>query len=385
MIGIRVIRSFAAGLVNYVFPFFILQERHESILVLTLIYTAATLATAGLGILIGFLADPFRKATFILALAMLPLSTVLIYLSQDLAVIFLAAMIGGYSATGSLAGGGVGGAVQPIQSTVVSDITSRKDRSFYYGLMSFIAGISSGFGALTGGYITTQDVFLVATILGVASTLPAILVRTKENNGQLQFNLKSKKVIGKFGVTGLLNGLSNGLVTPFLIPFFILVYGVTKSQMNVYAAAAGIIGSCSFLLAPRMERALGFLRTVIATRGATIFLMVAFAFVRFLPLSLGIYLIFPAFRVAAFPVIQTAMVDMVDEGERGRLFGISQAAHLATSSAGISFAGYEIDLSELPVPFLAYALVLGANLFIYSRFFSNYKDPLRTSKEGEEG
>ncbi len=354
---------------------------HESILILGSIYAASTLATAGFGLLIGLATDYSRKVTYIFALALLPLSTIMIYLSQNLVIVFLAAMIGGFSATGSLAGGGVGGSVQPIQTTVISDITSRKDRSYYYGLLSFISGVTSAFGALTGGYISTQEALLIATVLGVISTLPAFFVKTRDSGGEKHISLKSGKIIGKFGITGLLNGFSNGLVTPFLIPFFIVTYGISKDVMGIYATVGGLVGACTFLLAPRMELALGFVKGVISTRGATILLMLAFPFIRIFPLSMGIYLVYPALRVAAFPVIQTAMVDMVDEGERGRLFGVSQATRLTMSSAGTYFAAIELDSSAIPIPFIAYSVVLGVNLVMYAKLFSEYRDPLRAQKK----
>ncbi len=381
---IRGVRNFAAGLVNLVFPFVVLNEMHESVAILGFIYAAATLATAGFGLLIGFATDYSRKTTYVLALALLPLSTIMVYLSQNILIVFLAAMIGGFSATGSLAGGGVGGSVQPIQTTVISDITARKDRSYYYGLLSFISGVTSAFGSLIGGYITTQEVFLIATVLGVVSTLPAFFVKTKAAQGEKHFSLKSGKIIGKFGITGLLNGFSNGLVTPFLIPFFIVTYHITRDSMGIYTTIGGLIGACTFLLAPRMERVLGFVKGVISTRGATIVLMMVFPFIRILPISIGIYLVYPALRVAAFPVIQTAMVDMVDEGERGRLFGVSQATRLTMSSAGTSFAGYELDSAAIPVPFIAYGIVLALNLAMYAKFFSEYAEPHRAQKKNAD-
>ncbi len=75
------------------------------------------------------------------------------------------------------------------------------------------------------------------------------------------------------------------------------------------------------------------------------------------------------------------MVDMVDEGERGRLFGVSQATRLTMSSAGTSFAGYELDSAAIPVPFIAYGIVLALNLAMYAKFFSEYAEPHRAQKK----
>ena len=381
----RIFRSIAAGIINVVLPFLVLKEMNESLFTLGLIYTAATLATAGLGFFIGFATDYSRKATYVFALALLPLSTALIYYSQSLAIVFLAAMVGGFASTGSLAGGGIGGAAQPIQSTVITDVTSRLERTYYYGIMSFVAGLASAAGAFlvyAEPSFTATALLGIATVLSAISVPPALFVKTsKSSKKPRSFKLHSGKVIGKFGLTGLLNGLANGLVTPFLIPFFIVTYGFTQDTMALYTMVAGIIGACVFLLAPRLEHILGFVKGVIITRGATIFMLLVFPFVKLLPISLGIYLAYPAFRVAAFPVIQSAMMDMVDEDERGRLFGVNQATRLTASSAGTAFAGYEFDMSAIGVPFVAYALILGVNLFMYSKFFSYYRDPLKKGKK----
>src|SRR5579871_6749129 len=56
---------------------------------------------------------------------LLPASALLVYASAGHWASLLAAFVGGYSATGSLAGGGVGGAAQPIQSAVLADIQPR--------------------------------------------------------------------------------------------------------------------------------------------------------------------------------------------------------------------------------------------------------------------
>lgn len=378
---IRIARSFAAGFVNLIFPYFVLGELHQGPLVLGLIYAASTIATALLGLGVGFTSDLSRLRTYLFALALLPISTAIVVLSHNLILVSVAAMLGGYSATGSLAGGGVGGAAQPIQSAITSDVTSRTDRTFYYGIFGFVAGITSAFGVLVAGFLTINEGFVIATAFGIVSVFPAFFIKTKPHPPIQKLKLKSGKTIGMFSLTGMLNGLSNGLVTPFLIPFFITFYGLTKDQMGVYATISGLIASFALLLGPRMERNLGFLKGVVTSRGSTAFLAIAFPLVHFLPFSLVLYFLFPALRVMAFPVIQTAMIDMVDESERGRAFGVNQATRLALSSAGTGFAGYEFDISAIEIPFFSYALIMGLNVYLYIRFFSSYKDPMKRNNE----
>jgi hypothetical protein len=383
--SLRALRSVSSGMINVAFPFLVLTELHLGAALLGLMYVAGTVATAVIGLGVGLAADLVgRRPSFVLALALLPVSALLVVANTSVPLLFVAAAVGGISATGSLPGGGVGGAAQPIQSTLVTELTSRRDRTRYYSLLSFLSGVASAAGAYLGGFGGIQEVFAAAAALGALSVLLTPLVKM-ERSVRRSFSLKSGGAIGKFSLTGVLNGLSQGLVTPFLIPFFILLYGVTRDQMGFYAAASGLIASFAFLLAPRIERTLGFLRGIAVTRGASAALSVAMPLVRVFPVSLSIYLLLPATRVMALPVQQAAMMDMVSGDERGAAFGINQTARLVASSGGTYFSGFEFaavdtDSVAIDYPFALYGVVLALNLCLYWWFFRRYAPP-----EGVEG
>ncbi len=381
---LRVFRSVAAGFINLMFPYFVVVQIYDKAnagyAMLGLIYVVATFASAGLGFLTGYAADTLgRKATFLIALAMLPASTALLLLSDALPVVFLAAALGGYSATGSLAGGGVGGVAAPIQSALITDLSSRHDRTFLFGTLAFLSGIAAAFGALGAGFLDVYQVLVVATILGTISLVLGFFLRdrTEPKRGQ---HLRTAGTIGKFSLRGILNGVSQGLVTPFLIPFFILIYDVRQDTMGIWATVSGLIAAFSLLLAPSIERRLGFLRSIYITRGGTILLAVVFPLIQIFPVSLALYCIFPSLRVMAVPVQQSAMMDMVSEGERGRALGINQGLRLSFSAVGTGFTGYEFA-TALYVPFVVYAAVMGGNLLLYHLFFQGYESPELRRKE----
>ena len=377
---LRVLRSVAAGMVNVAFPFLVLQQLGLGALLLGAMYSTATVATALLGLGFGLSADMVgRRFSFVVALALLPISAALVLFSTSVPVLFLAAVTGGISATGSLSGGGVGGAAQPIQSILTTELTSRRDRTRYYSILAFISGIAAAAGAYLAGLVAIYDVFLVAAVFSACSVMLSPFIKM---GGKVRrsFTLRSGGAIGKFSATGILNGLSQGLVTPFLIPFFIVFYSISREQMNVYAALSGLIASFALLSAPRLERSLGFLKGIIATRGASIFLSILMPVIRVLPVSLAIYFLLPAARVMAVPVQQAAMMDMVEGEERGAAFGINQTARLMASSGGTYFAGFEfasvgVDPPAVDVPFFLYGAVLALNLGLYWGFFRKYRAP----------
>lgn len=365
----RMSRSVAAGMIAIAFPYLVLTSLHRSALVLGLLYTAAALATAGLGLVVGFLADVWGQKRALVAVGLLlPLSSLLMFTSGRLWVLFIASMVGGYSATGSLTGGGVGGAAQPVQVVTLAHLTTSENRTFIFSLFTFMGGTFAAVGALTARLFTVHDVFLAATLVSFAGIAGLGPVKFREYRGNIR-HLSSKGVIGKFSLTGALNGFASGLVIPFLIPFFVIVYHVPKSQMSVYGFIAGFLGSVALLLATYLERLWGFVGTVALTRGLGAGLLILLPLTHFFIIALLIYFVTPALRVMALPVQQAAITEMVSFDEVGRALGINQVARLAASSGAISFTGYMFDIADVGLPFYAYAVVMACNIYLYFRFF----------------
>lgn len=369
LILFRLTRSFAAGIIILVLPYYLLEDLHYSASVLGLIYMAATFATAGFALLFGFLTDLWgRKGTLILAGLLLPAGAFLFFFSVRLPILFAGAMLGGFSATGSRAAGSVGGAAQPIQSAVIAELTTLQNRTFWFSLFSFLSGVIGGAGMLAGKLFSARDAILAAGIISAIGLLFLLQVKPVDRQGDLK-RLKSKRIIGKFSLTAAVNGLSQGLVMPFLIPFFVLVYHTPQSKMSVYGFGSEMVAALAVLVAPRIEKQFGFVKGMAVTRGLGAVLLLLLPLTRMFGLALVIYLLTPALRVLAVPVQQTALTAMVNEKEMGRALAINQVARLSTSAGAVAFTGYMFDYAEIALPFYGYALLTCLSLALYFRFF----------------
>jgi MFS family permease len=381
----RIARSVAAGMITLAFPYFIIVNLHYNVSVIGLIYVAATIATAILSFAFGVTTDTWGKRnTLLITSALLPISALMVYFAPNLPVIVIAAMLGGYSATGSLAGGGVGGAVQPVQNAVLADLVPKEKRTAYFSFFSFLTGATAALGSLLVRYFTVHALFLGAAIIAGAGIPFLWFVNVAERHGELR-RLATKRTISKFSATGMLNGFAQGLIVPFLVPFFLIVYHLPKNEMSVYAFWSGIIGASALLAAPLFERTFGFVRSMLVTRGASTALFVLFPVIRILPFSVFIYLIGPAFRVAAVPIQQAELTRRVNDDEMGRALGTNQVARLLASSAGTGASGYLMEGALLEIPFFAYGIIMAANLYLYVRFFGNKGGSKSTSRNGGVG
>lgn len=369
LFAFRVCRSVAAGLITIAFPYLVLQELRLGALTLGLIYTSAAIGTAAFGLLVGVLTDVWgRRRTLLLVASVLPVSALIVWFNESTPALFVAATLGGFSATGSLMGGGVGGAAQPIQTAIVASLLGSKRRTFYFSLFTFAGGLFSALGALSARLVTTHGTFLAAAVLSGVSVVLVWPLSVPEIRGDVR-RLKSRKVIGQFSFTGMLNGFSQGLVTPFFIPFFLLVYGVPKESMSGYGFFAGALASLALLTAPLLDKKLGFVWAVALTRGLGALLVAALPLFHALGPALAIYLMVPSLRVAALPTQQRALTDMVDSDETGRALGINQVLRLASSSLAVLLTGYLFSKGDYRVPFFLYGAVMLANVFLYFRFF----------------
>lgn len=365
----RLTRSFSAGIIILVFPYYVLENLHYSASVLGLLYMAATLATAGFALAFGFLTDLWgRKGTLVLAGVLLPAGAFLVCASARLPMLFLGAMLGGFSATGSRAAGSVGGAAQPIQSAVIAEFTTLQNRTFWFSVFTFLSGVIGGAGMLAGRLFDARSAIFWAAAMSAIGLVFLVPLRPVDNPGELR-QLKSKGVIGKFSLTAAVNGLSQGLVMPFLIPFFVLVYHTPQSKMSLYGFGSEMVAAVAILLAPAVEKRFGFVKGIAVTRGIGAGLLLLLPLTRIFALALIVYLVTPALRVLAMPVQQTALTAMVNETEMGRALAMNQVARLATSAGAVAFTGYMFDLSEIALPFYGYAVLTGLSVSLYFRFF----------------
>lgn len=369
----RVSRSIAAGMITLAFPYLVLNKYHYGSLTLGLLYTAAAVATAVAGLLVGFLADLWgRKRSLWFVGLMLPVSSAIVLGTHHLAWLFAAAVLGGYSATGSLIGGGVGGAAQPVQTAILASLAESHQRTSYFSVFSFLGGVCAAGGSLAARLFTTRDVFAAATAVAFAGLVFLIPLRLPEPAGELR-RMKSARVIGQFSVTGILNGFSQGLIMPFLIPFFVLVYHLPKDRMAVYSFASGVLGAVALLTAPKLDHWLGFVRAIAWTRGLGAAMIALLPLWHHLPLALAIYLLIPALRVAALPTQQRALTDMVHAEETGRALGFNQVMRLGASSGAVALTGYLFEETDFAMPFELYAAIMVANIFLYFRFFGHHQ------------
>ncbi len=376
LIAFRITRNTAAGMMIVALPYLVLHTLHDSSLTLGILYVVGVLSTAVLAIAAGQLADRWsQKGVLIITGFMVPISALMVYGNQSLPMLMIASVMGGFAATGSLIGGGVGGAGQPVQSAIIARISTPHNRTRYYSVLAFLSGLAGAAGALLVPCFSVRNTFLAAGLISLAGVAAALVIALPPAPATPTVTRRqSQQAIRHFSITGALNGLSQGLITPFLIPFFVMVYHTPKANMAVYTAIGSILGAIALLTAPALERRLGFVRSVTFTRALGTVLLLIMACWHNLEVGLIIYLLTPALRIAALPAQQTALISRVEGNSMGRALAANQVTRLSAASGAMLCTGYLFDISAVETPFVLYAGIMAVNIYLYYRFFGRHGD-----------
>lgn len=369
----RVFRGIAAGTIVVAFPYFVLSAFNHGHMWLGVFYAVGTIVTAIAGFLLGALFD--RRPTRVLIIGTALLLTVSFFMFTALPhtwfFVLLASGLAGVSATGSMAGGGVGGIAVPLQGALVARLIPSNKRTTAYSILTFVAGISLAIGIGVSSFYSIETLFIIGLIASALSVVPLFFLPSTafENRQEAPRETIHTKALFDFSITGLLNGLSQGLTVPFLVPLFILYYQTPRGPMSLYSFCASAVGSGALLLAPWLDRRWGLVKSMIITRGAGIAALLIIALVRFFPLAIFLFILFPALRVIALPIQQRAITDIAGAQNAGTVLGANQGTRLISASAGSALAGYLFEQGLVTIPFYGYALITAYNLVLYRRFF----------------
>ncbi|MGI0072013.1 MAG: hypothetical protein ACRECT_08135, partial [Thermoplasmata archaeon] len=369
LLATRILRGLAAGIITIAFPYLVVEELRTGALLLGVIYAGGAFSSALLAYGFGrFGSRGAMRTAYLASLVLLPTACFVLLLPANLALAAVASVIGGFSATGSLASGGVGGIEMPLQTTILTSLTATSTRTRWFSRFTFTVGISAALGALGAAFGTLHELFAIALVLSASSFFVAVAVPVRSIARGGHPSSRSGGVIRRFATTGLLNGFSSGLLTPFLVPFFILYFDIARSEMSVFTTAGSTIGTFSVLVAPFLEARLGWVGAIVYTRGVAVGLAALMPFVPLFP-ALAMYVALPTFRVAALPAQQSALMRNLPHSARAEGAGTNQAARLGAAGAATAVGGFALEDVAAPVPFLGSACVLAVNAYFYTRFF----------------
>jgi len=369
----RITRSITAGFISVIIGLYFLHIG-LSLVQIGVLFGIGAFASPLIAFAFSIYADiKGRKLSLLITLALLPLSILIIMITNNFYLLAIASALGGFGIAGGLVGGGVGATVAPIQTAILAEKTSPENRTRIYTLFTLTSTYAGAGGALLSYIKDYHELFAIGLILSLISFISSIPIKVspiKKEEVNKEQNDKDISVIKKFTLTGIFNGIAQGLITPFIPVIFEKFYSLSRGEIGLIVFIGGVVSATVMFLTPYFTEHLGFVKFIIITRALSSFLILIFPFLR-LPLFAEIdYVAFTTFRVFALPSQQALMMNLISERRRASASGINQTARLLPSAISTVASGFLLTLA-LSIPFVSSFVINMMNLFLYYKFFWN--------------
>jgi MFS family permease len=353
---------------------------------LGLVFASAIGFSVVLTAAVGPASDRFGRRRFLLVYEILSVGSALLALmSQAFWPLAVAAILGGF-------GRGANGAAGPFAPAEQSWISSLIAPERLGGLLSINAGLGffgMAVGAALAGLIgPVQAMFLLPLGAGLIAFLllwlsPDPQRRVEIFSGPAQIAEDAtvrveRGLLWRLAGLNLLNGAGIGMVGPFMSWWFAVRFGVGAGAIGPAFALGFIAAGSASLVAGRLTRRYGTVRTVVVMRGLGLASLLALPFMPSFATAVVLYTLRSALNRGTAGARQAVALGLVRGKRRGLAASINTLSMMAPRGIAPAFAGALFAEGALAAPFLIAGLFQGVYLVLYPLAFSNH-DPSRPS------
>ncbi len=366
------IRTVPYGFLGVIFGVYLAQLGFSPVAI-GIVLTATVLSSALYTFAISFLADRIgrRKTLAFFALADVAAGA-LLFGSRDWWAPVLAGIVGNMTVGA--------GEVGPFLSleTAILPRTSRADRrTLAFSVYNVVGYGASSAGALLAGlpnYIGYSPLFLVYMISGLLGAVfySQLSTHVEPDMGARRSALsaRGRPIVAKLSALFAVDSFGGGFIGQSLLSYyFYLRFGLDLSTLGTIFFATQLVTALSFLLAERIARKVGLLRTMVFTHVPSNVLLIAVAFAPTATSAVVLLLGRQSLSQMDVPTRQSYVMSIVDEQDRTAAAGLTSATRTVASSISPSLAGYALANLWLGTPLVAAGfLKLVYDLLIYGSF-----------------
>ncbi len=337
-----------------------------------------------------------RRRMLLLGAGLMVLAGLVFALTQNYILLVLAAIIGVISPSGNEVG-----PFLSIEQAALSQSIPDKNRTAIFAWYNLIGSFATALGALAGGGLSQllqnngmpalasyRSVVLGYALLGGLLALAfsrlaaSVEVPGGQNRGPSlarRFGLhKSQKIILGLSALFSLDAFAGGFVVQsFMAYWFHQRFQVDPAVLGSIFFGANLLAGISALLAARIARRIGLIRTMVFTHLPSNILLLGVPFMPSLPWAILLLLVRFSISQMDVPTRQSYVMAVVDPDERSAASGITGIARTTGAAIAPLFAGMLLASPILAggLPFL----ISGTLKIIYDlslwRSFTAHKPP----------
>jgi predicted MFS family arabinose efflux permease len=363
----RAVRAFADGFASILLARY-LQDLGFNAFQIGVIVTATLLGSAALTLWAGLRLARVGARSVLLASCGLMAFT---GLGFSAVTRFLPLVIVGFIGTLNPSGGDVS-LFLPMEQSVLADLTDEAERPHRFAVYNLGAALAAAAGALASALphrfavaqgwsvvtVERRSFLLYVVTAAVAALIYRGLRNTTPAGGHRRGLHKSRKIVFRLSALFSLDAAGGGFaVNTLLVLYLDLRFGLSPAVIGATLAAAGVLGAFSQLVAARIARRIGLVRTMVFTHlPANVFLILA-GIAPSAPIAVTLLLMRAALSSMDIPARQALVMRLVDPDERAAAASVTNVPRSLATALTPALAGLLLDKTSFGWP-----LIIGGTL-----------------------
>jgi MFS family permease len=255
----------------------------------------------------------------------------------------------------------------PMEQTALADLTTEAERPHRFAVYNLGAALAAAAGALASALphriaiahgwdvVTVERLsFLLYVVTAAIAAYIYRGLRVDKPVGVRRFGLhKSRKIVIRLSALFSLDAAGGGFaVNALLVLYLDLRFDLSPAVIGATLAAAGTLSAFSQLLAARLTRRIGLVRTMVFTHlPANVFLILA-GIVPSAPAAIALLLMRAALSQMDVPARQALVMRLVDPDERAAAASITNVPRSLATALTPALAGFLLDQSSFGWPLI---------------------------------
>ncbi len=316
-----------------------------------------------------------RKGILLIGGAVVPIPMIIMALTVNVSLLIVAALLFGVAESAFLS----------TWNAMMADQTDLTNRDAAFSLSFIVGGGGVAFGFLLPFFLPSLEAATgiaavpihrdLLVLLGVLSFLTPLMIYTILKNYRETINPRKLfrgpnfRVLLRFSGINSLIGLGAGFIIPLIPTWLFLKFRLSDAVSGPVLAVSSLTIAMAAILSPRISKRLGLLRAIVTTQGVSTLFMLSLAIVPTAELAITLYIVRAVLMNMASPLIDSYLMGIVTQEERGLASAINTVIWRLPNSASTILGGIILAAGIFDLPFyMAAALyAVGIGLF-YSQF-----------------
>ena len=376
----RGVRAFADGFVSVLLPLYLLGLGFDG-LQIGAVATATLVGSAGLTLLVGFVAHRFRARPMLVSAALLMAAT-----GAAFAVVhsFWPLLVVAFIGTLNPSSGDVS-VFLPLEQSALAQAVGARERTALFARYSVVGSLIAALGALCAGVPeliasrgalplnqALQGMFVLYGLLGMlALALYRRLSPSLGEKEQARAPLKeSRRTVYTLAALFALDSLGAGFVVQSLLALWLFQrFGLSVATAGTIFFWTGVMSAASYLVAVPLARRIGLINAMVFTHLPSNVLLLLVPFMPNLSLAIVLLLARSALSQMDVPTRSSYVMAVVPPAERAAAASVTAVPRSLAQAAPPLLSGYLLGLSTFGWPLVIGGAVKGIyDLLLLARF-----------------